>query len=128
MVRSVVSPKTYYIMLLVQRLVYSYKIDDKIDVLKSLVSFLMKSKSKSNDLMKIMDILSELEARLIVYRSIIDYYERESALGNLYDVPHELLEYCRIKSEIKMIEAKIIDRLSSEEIPISIIKPSELRI
>lgn len=125
--------------LLLNRLAYSPRIEDKIDILKSLVSFLIDfmertrkievRKKDYTDLMNIMDMLSELEARLMVFKSLMGYYDREIFLGNIYDVPKEVLEYCRVKSQIKVMEARIISKLSivlGEQLPVSIVKPPEL--
>ena len=133
------SPKAYYVILLLNRLAYSYRIEDKIDILKSLVSFLIDFMERTRkievrkkdyaDLMNIMDMLSELEARLMVFKSLMAYYDREIFLGNIYDVPKEVLEYCRVKSQIKVMEARIISKLSivlGEQLPVSIVKPPEL--
>jgi len=133
------SPKAYYVILLLNRLAYSYRIEDKVDILKSLVSFLIDFMERTRkvehrkkdyaDLMNIMDMLSELEARLMVFKSLMSYYDREIFLGNIYDVPKEVLEYCRVKSQIKVMEARIINKLSivlGEQLPVSIVKPPEL--
>jgi len=129
------SPKSYYILLLLNKLAYTYSIEEKIDVLKSLVSFVItyientrrKDMRKDyTDLANILDMLNELEARLMVFRSLVNYYDREILLGNIYDVPQDIIEYCRIKGQIKLMEAKVISKLGNilgEQIPITVVKP-----
>ncbi|RLG82785.1 MAG: hypothetical protein DRO40_06615 [Thermoprotei archaeon] len=129
------SPKSYYILLLLNKLAYTYSIEEKIDVLKSLVSFVItyientrrKDMRKDyTDLANILDMLNELEARLMVFRSLVNYYDREILLGNIYDVPKDIVEYCRIKGQIKLMEAKVISKLGNilgEQIPITVVKP-----
>ena len=114
------SIKSYYVLLLVQRLAISkstYSLSDDANTIQSLVALAMQN-ARSEEEKKMWEetlkALGEITLELALIEEEIREFREELIHGNVLSVPESLLvRYRELAAELRKIEAKVLDNLDS---------------
>ena len=113
-----VSIKSYYVLLLVQRLAISkssYTLSDDSNCIQALVALALKNAKNADEKKKWEEILKELgkiTLELTLIEEEIREFREELAYGNILSVPESLLnKYSELIAELRKIEAEVINNL-----------------
>ena len=114
------SIRSYYVLLLVQRLAVSksvYTLSDDANTIQSLVALAMQN-SKTEEERKMWEetlrALGEITLELTLIEEEIREFREELVHGNILSVPESLLtRYRELAAELRKIEAKVLDNLDN---------------